>query len=90
MARIYIDIGDAMAVDPLPTGAWDLSAWDDPLALWAGTMPNWTEISCRVRGVTVDRGRRGVLEIFEPGPGRRSGVVHRRDLARRGRVQPRR
>jgi len=67
MARIYIDIGDVRAVDPVATGAWDINLWDDPLALWAGTVPNWTEISCRVRGVRIDRGRRGVLEIFEPG-----------------------
>jgi len=67
MARIYIDIGDALAVDPLPTAAWDVSTWDDDGSLWAGTMPNWSEISCRVRQVRIDRGRRGVLEIFEPG-----------------------
>ena len=67
MARIYIDIGDAMATDPHPTGAWDLASWDTDAALWAGTMPSWTEISCRVRSVRIDRGRRGVLEIFEPG-----------------------
>jgi hypothetical protein len=35
-------------------------------------MPNWTEISCRVRDVRIDRGRRGVLDMFEPG---RAGIT---------------
>jgi len=66
-ARIFIDIGDVNAVDPDPTAVWDAALWDDPAARWAGTMPNWTEISCRVRSVDIDRGRRGTLHIFEPG-----------------------
>ena len=66
-ARVHIDIGDVNATDPDPVGGWDVSRWDDPTALWAGSMPNWTEISCRVREVRIDRGRRGVLDLFEPG-----------------------
>ena len=66
-ARVFIDIGDVHAADPAPTAVWDQSRWDDPAALWAGTMPAWVEISCRVRAVQIDRGRRGVLDIFEPG-----------------------
>jgi hypothetical protein len=63
--RIYIDIGDAYAVDPYPTAVWDVTRWDDG-ARWAGTMPNWTPVDCRVRSVELGGGRASVLDLFDP------------------------
>jgi hypothetical protein len=67
LPRIHIDVGDVHAIDPVPTGVWDDALWDTDPARWGGTMPNWTEVSCRVRRVEITRGRATVLQIFEAG-----------------------
>jgi hypothetical protein len=65
--KLFVDVGDAYATDPWPTARWDGTAWDDPVSRWSGVMPNWSELSCRVRTVEIDRGRPGLLDIFTPG-----------------------
>lgn len=65
--RIHVDVGDASARDPVPTGVWDSAKWDAADALWSGTLPNFVEVTCRVLSVRTQVGRMGPLDTFTPG-----------------------
>lgn len=53
----------------VPTGQarWDVSRWDDPDALWAGTEPTWLDTACETIDATANAGRERIVDRFRPG-----------------------
>lgn len=48
-------------------GQWDVSLWDDPLAIWGGDEPAWRNVSCDTFSFECEFGRSRTVDRFVPG-----------------------
>ena len=66
-ARPIIELGVGDNRIDTAGGRWQVSYWDNPTAIWAGTEPLWLDITCITYDVTTTLGRQRTTDNFAPG-----------------------
>ena len=66
-ARPIIELGVGDNRIDTAGGRWQVSYWDNPTAIWAGTEPLWLDITCITYDVTTTLGRQRTTDQFAPG-----------------------
>lgn len=66
-ARPIVEIGVGDTRLPVGQARWDVQRWDAADALWAGSEPTWLDVTCEVRSVDCEYGRRRSTDRFVAG-----------------------